>query len=242
MALLNPRFPHSDPLRIGSVEISSADVLELAAPYLTLSRRARIDEVVRNRTYSVVPVMENIYDRGNISAVMRSSEAMGFQAVHVIELNERFKEANRVTQGADKWLDVVRWKSSEDCVVALKKQGYKIYSTHLEAAVPIGDVDWSQPSAIVFGNEKDGVSQRMLELSDQRIIIPMLGFVQSFNISVAAAISLYHIYGDRMRRLGAHGDLSEEERRVLTASFCLRSAKNPERLLARLLERHRVQR
>ncbi|MCM2283089.1 MAG: RNA methyltransferase, partial [Bdellovibrionaceae bacterium] len=187
MSTFNPRFPHSNPLRIGSLEVTAEDILELAAPYLTESRRARIDAVVAERTYSVVPVMENIYDRGNISAVMRSSEAMGFQSAHVIELNERFKEANRVTQGADKWLDVVRWKSTEDCVVSLKSQGYRVYATHLDAAVPIGEVDWSQPSAIVFGNEKDGVSQRLLELADQRIIIPMLGFVQSFNISVAAA-------------------------------------------------------
>lgn len=233
----SPRFPHSGPIQVGSLNVTAEQVLELAAPYLTESRRARIDAVVENRTYSVVPVMENIYDRGNISAVMRSSEALGFQAAHVIELSERFKEANRVTKGADKWLDVVRWKSTAACVNDFKKRGYKIYATHLEAAVPIGEVDWSQPSAIVFGNEKDGVSKQMLEMADQRVIIPMMGFVQSFNISVAAAISLYHIYQDRVRRLGRHGDLTEDEKSVLRALYCLRAAKNPERLLKRLLGR-----
>lgn len=237
MSSFSPRFPHSGPIRIGSIETTADEILELAAPFLTANRRHRIDQVVANRTYSVVPVMENIYDRGNISAVMRSSEALGFQAAHIIELNERFKEANRVTQGADKWLDVVRWKSTEACVSDLKAKGYRIYATHLEAAVPISEVDWSVPSAIVFGNEKDGVSPKMLELADQRIIIPMLGFVQSFNISVAAAISLYHIYQDRIRRLDHHGDLTEAERHVVRALYCLRSAKNPERLIARL--RHR---
>ena len=234
---MKPRFPHTTPLKVGNLEVSPEQILELAAPFLTPERLNRIEQVVANRTYSVVPVLENIYDRGNISAVMRSSEALGLQAVHVVELSERFKSANRVTQGADKWLDVVRWQSSKECALDLKSRGYKIYATHLEAAVPISEIDWSQPSAIVFGNEKDGVSKEMLELCDQAVIIPMLGFVQSFNISVAAAISLYHIYQDRLRRTGKHGDLSEEEKRTLMALYCIRSAKNPERLLNRLLER-----
>jgi tRNA (guanosine-2'-O-)-methyltransferase len=235
----NPRFPHQGPIEIGSLRLSGDEIFELVSPFLTNERRARIDAVVENRTYSVVPVMENIYDRGNISAVMRSSEAMGYQGAHIIELGEKFKKANRVTQGADKWLDVVRWKSSAECARDLKSRGYKIYATHLEAAVPIGEIDWSEPSAIVFGNEKDGVSPEMLELADRRIIIPMLGFVQSFNISVAAAIGLYHIYQDRVRRMGRHGDLSKSEKRVLAALYCIRSSKNPERLLQRLIERAR---
>jgi tRNA (guanosine-2'-O-)-methyltransferase len=233
---MKPRFPYEKSLRVGSLEVTPAQILELAAPFLTGERRAKIEKVVASRTYSIVPVLENIYDRGNISAVMRSSEALGMQSVHVIEISEKFKSANRVTQGADKWLDVTRWKTSRECALDLKSRGYKIYATHLEAAVPIGEIDWSQPSAIVFGNEKDGVSKEMLELCDQAVIIPMLGFVQSFNISVAAAISLYHIYQDRLKRLGHHGDLSEEEKQTLNALYCIRSAKNPERLLKRLIE------
>src|SRR4051812_29005379 len=130
---MNNRFPHSENLQIGSLEISSEKVLELAAPFLTQERRARIQDVVAKRTYSVIPVLENIYDRGNVSAVMRSSEALGMQSVHVIEPGEKFKSANRVTQGADKWLDVTRWKSSRECALDLKSRGYKIYATHLEA-------------------------------------------------------------------------------------------------------------
>jgi tRNA (guanosine-2'-O-)-methyltransferase len=233
------RFPHGGPLQIGSISTTADEIFELVAPYLTPERRARIADVVAQRTYSITTVLENIYDRGNTSAVMRSAEAMGYQSVHVIEPGEKFKKANRVTQGADKWLDIERWKTATECATALKERGYKIYCTHLEAAVPIGEIDWSQPAAIVFGNEKDGVSPELVRLSDQSIIIPMLGFVQSFNISVAAAISLYHIYQDRLRRLGYQGDLTDEEKRILSALFCLRSAKNPERLLARLRERRK---
>ena len=210
-------------------------------PYLTHERQARIRAVVELRTCNVVPVLENIYDRGNISAVLRSAEAMGFQVAHVIEIGEKFKSSSRVTKGADKWLDVRRWKSTLECTRELKKQGFQILATHLDSkARPIGDMDFTKPTAIVYGNEKDGISPEMISEADQTIIIPMHGFVQSFNISVAAAISLYHIYSERARLLGGfsgHGDLSEDEKQILRAEFNLRSSKNPERMLEEILSR-----
>ena len=230
------RFPHSDPLAVGQSSVAVSRIIELARAYLTPERQARIQAAVAGRTYSIVPVLEGIYDRGNISAVMRSAEAMGYQRVHVIETGEKFKKANRVTQGSDKWLDVTRWQSTKDCARHLKDAGYRIYATHLdEAAKSIDEIDFSHPAAIVLGNEKDGVSAEMLKVADERIIIPMHGFVQSFNISVAGAIALYHIRQDRVRSLGAHGDLSASERQILEALFHVRSTKNPERLFARLM-------
>lgn len=228
------RFPHSGRYKVGERELGAAQILELVAPYLTAERQARIETAVANRTCDVVPVLENIYDRGNISAVLRSAEAMGFQCAHVIELSERFKSANRVTQGADKWLDVEKWKATRDCTRELKKRGYQILATHLDArAKPIEEMDFSRPTAIVFGNEKDGISPEMIEEADQTIIIPMNGFVQSFNISVAAAISLYHAF----RARGVSGNLTEEQKVILRAEFSLRSSKNPERLLEEILAR-----
>ena len=229
-------FPHDEIIQVGQLKIKASQVISLISPYLSEHRKERISKVVRDRTFSVVTVMENIYDRGNASAVMRSCEAMGFQAVHMIEPVDKFKKANRVTKGADKWLDVVQWKSTAECVSHLKAQKYKIYATHLDSnAVPIENIDWSLPSAIVLGNEKDGISPEMQKLCDQTVIIPMQGFVQSFNISVAGAIALYHIYRERKLKLGHSGDLSEKELEILTAHFLLRSSKNPERLLQRLM-------
>ncbi len=231
-------FPHKEFFEVGEQCLLASQVIELIDPYVSELRKQRIAKVVRARSLSVVTVLENIYDRGNASAVMRSCEAMGFQGVHMIEPNDKFKKANRVTKGADKWLDVTTWKSSSQCVKFLKSQEYKIYATHLDAkAVPIENIDWSQPSAIVLGNEKDGITAEMQELCDQTIIIPMQGFVQSFNISVAGAIALYHIFRERTAKLGRSGDLNEKEIEILTAHFLLRSSKNPERLLLRLLER-----
>jgi tRNA (guanosine-2'-O-)-methyltransferase len=237
--LPQPRFPHSDPVRVGSLELPAERILQLLEPYLTQERQERIRAAVETRTCNVVPVMENIYDRGNISAVMRSAEAMGYQCAHVIELGEKFKNANRVSQGADKWLDVRRWKSTLDCTRELKSQGFQILATHLDAkARPIGEMDFSKPTAIVFGNEKDGISPEMIREADHTVIIPMHGFVQSFNISVAAAIALYHIHLERIRIFGQQGDLTDQEKLVLRAHFSLRSSKNPERLIEEILARN----
>ncbi len=228
-------FPHTDPIQVGKLVMSAKQIISLMSPYLSEPRKKRISEVVSERTFSTVTVLENIYDRGNSSAVMRSCEAMGFQSVHMIEPGDKFKKANRVTKGADKWLDVSQWKTSVECVKYLRSKQYKIYATHLdEKAIPIEKIDWSVPSALVLGNEKEGISPEMQELCDQTVIIPMQGFVQSFNISVAGAIALYHIYRERKNKLGKSGDLSPTELEVLTAHYLLRSSKNPERLLRRL--------
>ncbi len=232
------RFPHTDQILVGAQSLPAAQIVSLIGPLMTPERRARIDAVLKLRTYSVTPVLENIYDRGNASAVMRSSEAMGFQAVHLIEISEKFKEANRVTKGADKWLDVIRWKSTKECVENLRGNGYQILATHLDGARPIDEMDFTRPTALVFGNEKDGVSPELLSLADHRVVIPMHGFVQSFNISVAAAIGLYHVFKERERKLGGNGDLTPEQQEILRAYFYLNSSKNPERLVQRLLARN----
>ncbi|HPI39697.1 MAG TPA: RNA methyltransferase [Pseudobdellovibrionaceae bacterium] len=198
-------------------------VLDKVGPLLTEERQKKIAHIVEERNFSILPVLEGIYDRGNISAVMRSAEAMGFVHFHVIESQEKFKEANRVTQGADKWVEVQKWKDSKSCIQNLKSKGYRLCVTTLEGAVDISEVDFTIPTALVLGNEKEGVSSEMLAAADVRVKIPMVGFVQSYNISVAGALSLYHIFQDRKRKLGRSGDLSEVEKKILTAHYYLRS-------------------
>ncbi|MBA2664127.1 MAG: RNA methyltransferase [Bradymonadaceae bacterium] len=210
-------------------------LVELLEAHITPARRQRIESVLAERTFTVVPVLDGIYDQGNVAAVLRSTEALGFGGVHVIESLDIFKKSQRISQGAEKWLEVERWPSASECGRALKERGFQIVATHLEAAVPIEAIDFTRPTAMVFGNERDGVSEQMLEMADVRCVIPMLGFVQSFNISVAGAISLYHIVRDRIARQGHHGDLSERERAILRAVYYVRALKTPERLVPRLL-------
>lgn len=232
-ALSARRFPHPERISIeGGLEFNVDEIVEHLGPYITEQRRAKIEQVLLGRTYTVTTVCESLYDHGNVSAVMRSAESLGFQSMHIIQTQTRFKAANRVTMGADKWLDIKTWRQSAECIEDLKSRGYLIAATHLdETAVPLDEVDFTQPVALVFGNEHAGISQEMIELSDVRCIIPMAGFAQSFNISVAAALSLYHVSQDRKRRQGFHGDLSEDERQRLRANYYMRALKTPQRLL-----------
>jgi tRNA (guanosine-2'-O-)-methyltransferase len=222
---MNPRFPHTAEFTIGDQTFTPEQIFEGLSPHMTDHRRDLLAEVVARRTYSVVPVLDGIYDRGNVSACMRSAEALGYQHVHVVESQDGFKAANRVTQGADKWLDVTKWDQPRPCLEKLRADGYQVVATYLGATKPIHEVDFTRPTAIVFGNERDGVSSATLEAADETVIIPMKGFVESFNISVAAAIALFHIMQDR-DAAGGHSDLSEDEIRILLASYYLRSYEN----------------
>jgi tRNA (guanosine-2'-O-)-methyltransferase len=233
------RFPHPEKFEFKlsdgkQMQVEAAEVVRLLTPYITPERGVRIDTTVKNRTCEVAVVTENIYDRGNVSAVMRSAEAMGYQNFHNIETGTRFKAANRVTAGSEKWLNVSTWKSTASAVAHLKSMKYTILATHLDGAQPISDFDFTKPTALVLGNESDGVSAEMLAAADARVVIPMDGFVQSFNISVAAAICLYHIKQDRLRRQGYHGDLSDSQKMILRAEYILKTIAHPEQILERL--------
>lgn len=218
-------FPYGSELEINAnLQVHYKIILDKIGPLLTPERREKIRRVVAQRNFDTAVVLEGIYDRGNISAVMRSAEGLGFGNFHVIETQEKFKEANRVTQGADKWVEVKKWKKTADCVKSLKEQGYKICVTHLDAkAKPLHEVNFSGKTALVLGNERDGVTPEMIAAADETIIIPMTGFVQSFNISVAGALSLYHISQDRLHRLGTNASLSEEEQDILAAHYYMRT-------------------
>ncbi len=229
---MTPLCPHREPFVIEGESFSAEEVIRGLTPLLLPERRARIAEVVVGRTYTVVPVMEGLYDRGNVSAVLRSAEALGYQGVHIIESSKKFKEARQVTQGAQKWLDIDVWAETTPCIARLRELGYRVLATSLEGAEPIEDFDFDTPTALVFGNEKDGVSEELLELADARVVVPMPGFSRSFNISVAAALCLYHIRHARETN-GKHGDLDEETQRVLMASYYLRSVSNAEQVLLR---------
>ncbi|HET6567587.1 MAG TPA: RNA methyltransferase [Rhodothermales bacterium] len=229
---LSPHDP--DSFFIAGRQWNPGRLIEVLRPYLTDARAERIGEVLSGRTYGVVPVLESPANTGNVSAVMRTAEGLGYQGFHVVANTAVYKHSERTARGADKWLDVRRWTSPEDCAAYLREQGYRIVATHLEAAIPIEEIDFTRKTAVVFGNEKEGVSPEMLALADERIVVPMSGFVQSFNISVAAAVVLYHAYRDRMARRGHHGDLTDAECEALRALFYLRSVTSAERILERI--------
>lgn len=217
-------------------KVTADQVLEHVYPLLTEERQKKIERVASERCFDISVVLESIYDRGNISAVMRTAEGLGFSNFHIIETFEKFKNANRVTQGADKWVEAKKWKSTKEFISYAKENKIRICVTSLEAAKPIHEIDFSTPLALVLGNEKDGVSKEMLEAADERVIIPMPGFVQSFNISVAGALCLYQVYQDRLKRLGKVSDVTPEQMKILRAQYALRTMDSAEDILKSKLQ------
>jgi len=226
-----------DPFRIGARRLDPGRIVELLRPFLTERRLARIQSVVAERTRTVAPVVEGLVNTGNVSAVMRSAEALGYQDLHIVRGdNERYKHSKRTAQGAQHWLDVWRWDEAADCVDHFHERGYRVLAMHLDDdAKPVGEVDFTEPTALVFGNEAEGVSKAMRREADGTVIIPISGFTESFNVSVAAALGLYHAQQDRLRRQGHHADLSEKAQERLVARFCLTSVTSAKKILARKL-------
>ncbi|WOK92313.1 hypothetical protein Cni_G01004 [Canna indica] len=223
-------FPYQDVFRSGNAALESREVIVALDPYIMDARKERIRRTIENRSYSVCLVVEGLTDFGNVSAAFRSADALGIQSVHVISKNSsksRYRDNRHVSMGAEKWLDIELWNSPMDCFTALRKRGYHIATTHLGIdAVSIYEMDWSNPIAIVVGNENMGISEEALQLSDLHCSIPMKGMVDSFNVSVAAGILMHHAVCDRISRMGRHGDLTFEESQILQAEFYLRHREN----------------
>lgn len=225
----------TDTVEIDGVIYPREKIFSLLGPFLTEARKERINQAVLKRTNMFIPILENIYDQGNISAVFRSCEGMGFGEAHLIQTQDKFKVSARVTRGADDWLNIFTWKDLTP-LQELKKRGYQVLATSFDNAKPIEKVDFSIPTAVVFGNEKEGVSQEALKSCDGTVYIPMRGFSQSFNISVAAALFFYHV-----RRELEGKDLidNREYQNYLHSEYILRCISNPDNLFKEvLLRRH----
>ena len=156
-------------------------------------------EVLERRQPDLTVILENVHDPHNVSAVLRSCDAVGIATVHLIyNVEERPELSRGVSGSALRWLDIVDHDSIDDCYATLRRQGFRIYATHLdENRVELFDLDLTGPAALVFGNEQRGVSTEAIEGADATVIIPMMGMVRSLNISVACAVSLYEALRQR---------------------------------------------
>ncbi len=194
------------------------------AEWLRPERLLRLRDVLARRTSYLAVAMEAVDDGHNQAAILRSAEAFGVQHVAVIEGKQPFQPSKGVTQGAHKWLSLHRMPDIGRAIDLLHARGFQVYATDLgEGAKPIDAVDLARPTAILFGNEKDGVSRVARERADGRFYIPMAGFVQSFNVSVAAAIALYELTRRARQIAGDRYGLSADERHKLYVTWCLRS-------------------
>jgi tRNA (guanosine-2'-O-)-methyltransferase len=187
---------------------------------LTPHRLERIDSVVRRRFRSLTVVVEDLRDPHNQAAVLRTAEGLGLLSAHVVDTGTDTFQPNRgVTRDADKWMQIRRHGAMAPCLDELKDAGFAVYAGALDpAAIPLYELDVTRPCAFVFGNEHRGVSAEVRARADKLFMIPMRGFVESFNVSVAAAICLSHAV--RQREIaGMTTDLSEAEREELRATY-----------------------
>lgn len=180
---------------------------DLLKGLVSASRWETLRKVVRNRTRHVVVVLENVMDRGNENAVLRSADAFGFQDVHLIRNDKqnadkreakRHKESvrnSRADAGARKWLTVHEWDSTKACLGDLALRGYCIAVASPLAPCSVANLPLESKMAIVFGNEHSGLSDEGLEAANVSFNLPMYGFVESLNVSVAAAIAMYELRG-----------------------------------------------
>ncbi len=167
---------------------------------VTEKRLSTIQQVVRNRQLDLTLVIENIHDEHNVGAIFRSADAVGIDAVQLLYTRENFPKLHpKVTASGAKWVKQHKYSDAGKVARDLRERGFKIYSTQLSAdAVPIHDIDWTLPSAIILGNENRGVSTEMTKLADKNILIPMFGMVESLNVSVATAVILFEACRQRL--------------------------------------------
>jgi tRNA (guanosine-2'-O-)-methyltransferase len=215
--------------------LDPARVIESLAPLISEDRRTRINNIISSRTCHVIPTIEGVTNTGNVSAVMRTAEALGFQRFDVVTGNQSFKHSRRTTQGADKWLDVRTFRDPSTWAEQIREEGYRIAVTHLsQDSILLENVDFTRKTAVVFGNEVSGASKEMVDEADLICRIQTVGFVQSFNISVAAAITLHHARSIIRDRSAKVVHLSPAEVLRLRAACYMRSVAHSSRILDRL--------
>lgn len=163
-------------------------------------RMEKIRKVIALRQPDLTVVMENIHDPHNVSAVFRSCDAVGILRVELLYTTEKFPRIGRKSSSsANKWLEYRKHKTVDECYRTLREEGYRIYATHLESSsLSLYDIDLTTRIALVFGNEHRGVSDEAAEKADGNFQIPMMGMIQSLNVSVACAVGLYEALRQRL--------------------------------------------
>lgn len=187
------------------------DLLKYLSGFVTENRLRRFDEVIAHRTRHLTVVLEDIFQPHNAAAVLRSCDCFGIQDVHIIENQNKFEPNPDVELGSMKWLSLHKYKTTEECIASLKKNGYKIIVTspHREDCT-IDDLNIADKTALFFGTEMRGATSAAMKQADGFVKIQMAGFTESLNISVAAALALY-VLTNRLKETNVNWKLSEKE-------------------------------
>tara|TARA_R110002050_G_scaffold100580_2_gene208239 strand:+ start:26235 stop:26891 length:657 start_codon:yes stop_codon:yes gene_type:complete len=210
------------------------ELLNYLEGFLTEKRKARFIAVLKERTKQITVAIEDVYQMHNTSAVVRSCDIFGIQEAHLIESKYGERLDKEIAMGSQKWVDLIRYKSTTDCISALKKEGYKIIATtpHNDSCL-LDDFEIEGKTALFFGTERNGLSAEVIEKADGFLKIPMVGFTESLNISVSAAIILQTLT-TKLKKEGNDWGLSEEEKLAKQIDW----SKKTIRSIAAILERY----
>ena len=193
------------------MEKFNQDLLTYLEGFITENRKEGFLRVLKNRTKHFTIAMEDVYQLHNTSAVMRSCEVFGIQELNVVEQKFGKSIDKEIAMGAEKWVDINRFSSIQDCITNLKGKGYQIIATtpHNDSCL-LHEFDITKPSALFFGTERDGLSEEVMQQADGFLKIPMVGYTESLNISVSAAIIIQDVT-NRLRQSDINWQLKDEE-------------------------------
>jgi len=216
-------------------QVEKEAVISHLQQFMTQDRWQRINEVLEQRTRFLSVVLEDLYQPHNASAVLRSCDCFGIQDVHIIENENRFSPSKGVTIGSDQWLSLYKYnaegaQNTRRCYQQLRGKGYRlIATTPHEDEVSIDELPLDQKTALVFGSELTGLSEIALEEADAYAGIPMVGFSESYNISVSAALCLYEL-STRLRRGSSERTLDDEEKLDLQLELVRKSVRAADKI------------
>nr|WP_284041120.1 RNA methyltransferase [Jejuia spongiicola] len=208
-------------------------LLEHLESYLTESRKARFDAVLSQRTKHFTVATEDVYQLHNTSAVIRSCDVFGIQEVNIVEERNSKRIDREIAMGAQKWVDVNRFHSVKDCLKDLKQKGYQIVATtpHKDDGL-LDAFDVTKKSCFFFGRETEGLSEEVIEQADCFLKIPMVGFTESLNISVSAAIILQHVT-TKLKLTNIDWQLTKEEMLIKRLDWCKKTIKSYDEIVER---------
>lgn len=211
------------------------EIFEYLKQFLTEERLQKIEHFAEESSDFVLPVLEDVYQFRNAAAIVRSVEACGFHKVIALEEENVFDPNLRVTKGADTWVEVEKMPATLQSLEDIKNRGYKILAVSPEKhASMLPDYRVTEPIALVFGNELEGVSEEILDFADQTLAIPMYGFTKSFNVSVAAAICLYELK-QKLLKSGINYKLSEDQKWKMKIRWAVNSIRSGEEIYTKYM-------
>lgn len=209
--------------------------------FLTEERLSKIEHFSLESSDFVLPVVEDIYQFRNAAAIVRSVEACGFHKVVALQEEYSFEPNLRVTKGADTWVEVEKLPRNMESFQKIRDRGYRIVAVSLENnAVMLPDYQITEPVALVFGTEMEGVSQEILDFADETLAIPMYGFTKSFNVSVAASICMYELK-QKLIKSDISYKLNDEKLLKMKIRWAVNSIRSGQQIFEKYLKDHHLE-